>query len=148
MSPRLPKLISINHDDYHAKHIGRTRDGRQFFLTTPFVPTLGNEEGREFIALYLFDESGNLLEAKIDNLGARENVDAARTRDLIETHLQELGEKTFGDIAIAPFQLQRFDVAFGLIPRAPEADDEDWWVILMPGDMMAFTAPWDGDYDT
>ena len=23
-----PALIAINHDDYHAKHIGRTQDGR------------------------------------------------------------------------------------------------------------------------
>ena len=45
-----PEKIAIAHDDYHAEHVGRTRDGRQFFVTTPFVP-----HGREFIAVYLFD---------------------------------------------------------------------------------------------
>ena len=30
-----PELIAINHDDYHAEHVGRTADGRQFFLTRP-----------------------------------------------------------------------------------------------------------------
>ena len=38
MAKKPPKLFPINHDDYHAKHIGTTADGRQFFLTTPFVP--------------------------------------------------------------------------------------------------------------
>ena len=41
-----PKLVAVGHDDYHAEYVGRTRDGRQFFLTTPFVPG-----EREFIAL-------------------------------------------------------------------------------------------------
>ena len=31
----IPERIPIAHDDYHAKHVGRTPDGRQFFLTTP-----------------------------------------------------------------------------------------------------------------
>ena len=35
MSER-PELIAIDHDDYHAEHVGRLPDGRQFFLTTPF----------------------------------------------------------------------------------------------------------------
>src|SRR5688500_7198055 len=35
-SGRRPKLVAINHDDHHARHVGRTEDGRQFFLTTPF----------------------------------------------------------------------------------------------------------------
>jgi hypothetical protein len=36
-------------------HVGRTVDGRQVFLTTPFVPAVGGIPGREFIALFLVD---------------------------------------------------------------------------------------------
>ena len=45
-----PKTIALHHDEYSAKYAGRTKDGRQFFLTTPFVPAIGKEAGREFIA--------------------------------------------------------------------------------------------------
>jgi len=48
-----PDLVAIEPDDYHAEYVGRTADGRQFFLTTPFDPALA-DEGAEFIALYLF----------------------------------------------------------------------------------------------
>ena len=37
MADKPPTLIAINHDDYHAEHVGRMSDGRQFFLTMPFV---------------------------------------------------------------------------------------------------------------
>jgi hypothetical protein len=30
--------VALNHYDYDAGFVGRTKDGRQFFLTTPFVP--------------------------------------------------------------------------------------------------------------
>lgn len=41
----------------HAEHVGRTADSRQFFLTTPFEPA-AQEQGNEFVALFLFDRSG------------------------------------------------------------------------------------------
>jgi hypothetical protein len=68
MTQSAPEKITIRHDDYHARHIGRTADGRQFFLTNPFVWAIGYNPGREFLALYIFDSDGNLLEAKIDDL--------------------------------------------------------------------------------
>ena len=138
-----PKIIRINHDNYHAKYVGRTVDGRQFFLTTPFVPL-----GREFVALYLFDFDGNLLEARIDDLGAREQLDIEPQRDTLSARLEELGDITFGDIAVAPFAIERFGIEFGLIAEAPEYGNEEWWVTVEPGDYMAFYPPWDGNYDT
>jgi hypothetical protein len=156
MDNQLPIHIPISHDDYHAKHIGHTSDNRQFFLTNPFVWKLGNEPGREFLALYIFDAGGNLLEAKIEDLGVRKSqasppgnkLDLDVENPIIQTRLSELGSLTFGDIAIKPFKLERFGVEFGLIPQAPEEEDEDWTVNIEPGDYMAFYPPWDGDYDT
>jgi hypothetical protein len=37
----VPELIAIEHDDYHAEHVGMTVDGRQFFLTDSFDPATG-----------------------------------------------------------------------------------------------------------
>ncbi len=155
MANRAPKKIIINHDDYHAEFVGRTVDKRQFFLTNPFVPALDNSPGREFLALYIFDADGNLLEAKIDDLGERENkvlpgnkLDPSFASSLIQTRLAELGKFSFRDIKVAPFRIERFGVEFGLISHAPEDAEDEWSVTVEPGDYMCFYPPWDGDYDT
>jgi len=154
MTNRVPKQIPINHDDYQAKHIGKLGDGRQFFLTTPFVPAIGNNPGRAFLVLYLFDKKGKLLEARIEDLGVRQNsilpgnVDESHAADLLESWLAKLDIDSFCDIKVAPFQTERFGIEFGLIPRPPEDKDDPWTVELQPGDYMAFYPPWDGDYDT
>ena len=64
-----PKLITIDNDDYKAEFVGRTKDNKQFFLTTPFTSVYSENGRHEFIALYIFDPNGNLLEARIDDLG-------------------------------------------------------------------------------
>src|SRR5262245_13308422 len=149
MSQGPPTLIAIEHDDDCASHVGRTADGRQFFVTTPFLPALGNP-GREFVAVYVFDHHGGLLDARIDDLGPRTTVEPTQARQLLERRIAELGPVTFGRIEVRPFQIERFGITFGLVPRPPEPpDDEGWWVEVQPGNYMAFHEPWDsGEYDT
>lgn len=139
--PKIPDLIAIDHDDYHAEHVGKTRDGRQFFLTTPFVP------GHEFVALYLFDKEGKFLEAHIDDFGPRSSMDDEQRAATYAKRLSELGEVSFERIEISPFSIEEFGVTFGLLP---DLDDEDVVsMIVEPGNYMAFYEPWDsGDYDT
>ncbi|WP_218105266.1 hypothetical protein [Micromonospora rhizosphaerae] len=150
MTSGRPTLIAIDHDDYYAEHVGHTADGRQFFLTTPFVPADPEAgEGDEFVARFLFDSAGHLLEATIDAFGPRHLMDREARRRTYEARLAQLGPVTFGRIEVAPFEVQRSGTTFGLIPRPPEEDGESWWVELHPGNYMAFTEPWDsGEYDT
>ena len=149
-----PTLIAIDRDDYHASHVGRLADGRQFFVTTPFIPAMAGDAGREFIATYTFDKQGALVDARIDDLGPRAQVDSAHAKRLIERHLAELGRVNLGRIEVSPFEVERFGVTFGLVPRPPEDEDDDddedgWWVEVQPGNYMAFHEPWDsGEYDT
>ena len=146
-----PSLIAIDHDDYHASQVGRTADGRQFFATTPFVGTSQKSgPGHEFIAVYLFDEHGRLLEARIDDLGDRESLDNDRAAQLLEQRIGELGPLRYGRILVQPFEIERFGFNFGLIPRLYACDDGERWVVeLQPGNFMAFYEPWDrGVYDT
>ncbi|MFC7482819.1 hypothetical protein ACFQX7_26415 [Luedemannella flava] len=145
-----PTRIAIDHDDYHAEHVGHTADGRQFFLTTPFEPgDFDGNGGQEYVALFLFDADGAFLDAKIDACGTRASMDRAARSALYEQRLRELGDVTFDRIEVALFAIERFGVEFGLIPRPPEDEDDGWWVILLPGDYMAFSEPWDsGEYDT
>ncbi|GAA1864440.1 hypothetical protein [Asanoa iriomotensis] len=144
-----PTRIAIDHDDYHAEHVGHTADGRQFFLTTPFEPAGDDGGGAEFVALFLFAADGRFVEARIDAFGPRDGMDQVAARETYDARLAELGDVTFARIEVEPFAVERFGTTFGLIPEPPEDEDDGWWVILEPGDYMAFTAPWDsGGYDT
>jgi hypothetical protein len=146
-----PTRIAIDHDDYQAKHVGHTADGRQFFLTTPFIPRWNDDLGQEFVALFLFDADGLLLDAQIDAFGPRTTMDQERAHAVYETRLRDLGEVTFDRIVVAPFAVERFGTTFGLIVDNPEDEDDDteWYVELHPGSYMAFRAPWDsGEYET
>jgi hypothetical protein len=63
--------------------------------------------------------------------------------------LQELGKLTFCRIEVAPFTVERFGTAFGLVLRTPEDEEGVWAVEAQPGNYMAFFEPWDsGEYDT
>jgi hypothetical protein len=149
MAGSRPTRIAIDHDDYHAEHVGHTADGRQFFLTTPFEPAMDGTQGEEYVALFLFDATGRFLDARIDACGPRATLDHAARRATRDARLAELGEVTYGRIEVAPFEIQRHGVTFGLIPRAPEDDGDSWWVELHPGNYMAFHEPFDsGEYDT
>jgi len=141
---RKPKLLTIDHDDDCASHIGRTADGRQFFLTTPFIPAQ-----REFVALYLFDSEGKFQKAYIDDLGKREKLKPERDREAFERRLAQLGPVKLGRIRVEPFTTRRFGRDFGLIPMLLGDEDDEWTVEAHPGNYMAFFKPWNsGEYDT
>jgi hypothetical protein len=143
-----PELIAIEHDDYAAKYVGRTEEGRQFILTTPFEPAIKGP-GAEFLALYLFDDAGTLLDAKIENLGPRATMDEDRRVKLRDQWLSELGEVSYERVEVAPFSVTKFGTAFGLIVREPVDEEDVLAVEMQPGNYMAFFEPWDsGDYDT
>lgn len=144
-----PSMIAIDHDEHHASHIGCLPDGRQFFLTTPFVPATGTHAGREFVALYLFDKRGGFLEARIDDLGTRAKLDAERARRVFDQRLAALGPVKYCRIRVEPFEVTRLCTTFGLVPRIPEDDRDEWCIEAQPGNYMAFFKPWNsGNYDT
>lgn len=148
MAKQPPTLVAIDHDDYHAEFVGKTVDGRQFFLTTPFIPTMGDELGSEFIALYVFDDAGALVDATIDNLGPRSTLDHDARIKRRDELLESLGDMSFERIKIAPFAVKRFGVTFGLIAQ-PIEEGGEWQVVVEPGNYMCFWAPWNsGIYDT
>jgi hypothetical protein len=149
MSIKLPKLIAIDHDNYHAEFVGKTADGKQFFLTEPFDPATPTKPGNEFVALYLFDQKGTLIEALIDEFGPRNNMDIDARDALCKKRLADLRDIEFGRIEIAPFSIEQCGITFGLIPNELEDEDDGLSISLMPGDYMAFYEPWDsGNYET
>jgi hypothetical protein len=149
MDKHPPKRVALDPDNHHARHVGRAADGTQFFLTTPFVPAIAGDPGQEFLALYRFDDAGTLLDARIEDCGPRAGLDEVRRTALTKEMLASLGEVTPGRIRVAPFHVERFGIEFGFISSPPDDPDDDWVVSVMPGEYMAFIAPWDsGEYET
>ena len=152
MKKEKPNLIAIDHDDYHAEHCGVTEEGNQFFLTAPFEPAIGNKEGCEFIALFIFDVQGKILKEKsiIESFGPRATCDDGdKRKKRFEELLSSLGEVKYQRIEIVPFAINKYGTEFGFILREPEDEEEIWAVELLPGNYMAFFEPWDsGEYDT
>jgi hypothetical protein len=141
-----PDLIALDPDDYHAKYVGRTADGRQFFITT-HVDTRCSIHGHAFVAVYLFNAAGKLVEAKVDDMGAYGSLDATAWESRVEEQFRDLRWTTPRRISMAPFEVERFGLRFGLIAR--KRDDERWIAELQPGNSMAFFPPWNsGVYDT
>jgi hypothetical protein len=145
-----PTRIAINHNGFEAKYVGHTADDGQFFLTRPFDPrTADSDDAREFVALYLFDANGRFRTAEIDVFQGNGPRHSSAANKVYRQRLQELGKVTFDRIEVAPFEVERFGLTFGLITEAPTKSDDIWWVTAEPGDYMAFSPPWDlGEYDT
>ena len=60
-----PNTFLIKRDDYHAERIGKVPDGTQFFVTTPFRPKRGDDPGAEFLAVFMFEPSGNFRDSMV-----------------------------------------------------------------------------------
>lgn len=149
MNPESPHRVAIDHDDYHATHVGQTADGRQFFLTCPFEPAVNGNVGAEFNALYLFDKDGEFISAQIEAFGPRGTFDAAVKEAAYCRLLDGLGPVTLQRIEVAPFEVERFGTKFGLIGRDCDDPEGVLAVEAQPGNYMAFFEPWDsGEYDT
>ena len=146
MTDGRPQTIALDPDDYHAKYVGRTADGRQFFITT-HVDERCAVHGHAFVAVYLFNAAGKLLEARIEDMGVYADLDGAGWGNMLEKRFGELGWTTPRRIVMMPFEVERFGLKFGLIARKRE--DARWIAEVQPGNPMAFFAPWDrGVYDT
>jgi hypothetical protein len=145
----IPDIIAIDHDDYHAEFVGIAENGRQFFLTTPFAPYRDDQaNGAEYVALFLFDEDGKLVDWQIENFGPRATMDHDARLAARDRMLAGLGDVSFERIEISPFSIEHDGITFGLIAEEIEPDG-DYTVTLEPGNYMAFFEPWDsGDYDT
>ena len=144
-----PMSITINPDDYHAKHVGRTKDGLQFFLTEPFFFDRNRLAVIEYVALYIFRNDGELFSHNIVKLGQRGEISEDHRARICNELLNTLVDTSITKIKVKAFSVEREGIKFGLIPREPDGDEDKLSVELLPGNYMAFFEPWDsGVYDT
>jgi hypothetical protein len=147
-----PELIAIDQDDYHAELVGTTASGQQFFITNLFRPASADSPRQEYLAVFLFNEDGDLVDSKVDIFppGNLSPDELERFEQLQELRLSELGEVSFQDILVKPFAVEHHGEMMGLVPvlYGDEQDEDGWVVEIIPGRFMAFNPPWDsGKYE-
>lgn len=147
----IPEKIKIARIiDYHTHFIGKYVGGKQFFGYEHFI-LIPNPDGvgyqrsqPQYIVLYLFDEKGDLTSYKYWYAGITPDLNCDTEKKLKEM-IRELGKVRYCNIKIKPFQIEIEGHIFGLIPFA---DSNYERVELHPSNTIAFTEPWDGEYDT
>ena len=146
----LPEVIPIAHErGYRTDTIGMY-DGGQFLAV--ITGAYRDEDGRRresmrwYAVLHLFDHHGNHESSKIRLLGTGQLNEVRLDPEPLQTLLDTLPGRRYGDIAIKPFRVDFDGVVFGLIDESGDHGDGGW-AELYP-DRLGFHAPWNGEYDT
>jgi hypothetical protein len=140
-----PEKLLIVPDEFDLDHAGCCADGRNVWIASQIVTGLG--QTRDFICTFWFDDDGQLVAHRIDEVGMRGAYDKETGRKTWASHVEAVGDIDPQPFWVRPFSVKFADRAFGLIPE--KMDDGDWHVIFEPENTMAVYAPWDsGEYDT
>ncbi len=148
--------ILLIPDRYHLIDVGQLNNGNNYWIDVQL-----NSEGmdtRDFLATYIFDKAGKLIDSDITDLGLRSNPNAVPAKDAIRRQKSKIGVRRTGIFGrksksfwVQPFSVTAHGLVFGLVVREPEEDDEEMppMVDAMPGRTLVFYPPWeDGQYDT
>lgn len=145
--PDCPKTILVAQDWGHLTNMGRTSKGQQILFVPLHKSSYDGEvqQTQSYFCTFLFNADGTFQSADIERHISDRPFDIELALRKTELDLIEPC-----DVTVAPFRIDHDDIAFGLIPVAPDPDDEEdeWYVVLEPGADAVFSAPWDGTYET
>lgn len=151
----VPDVIPIKHDPgYHTDTIGRCRDGQFFGSVTGVYPKdykVGPDWQRQmrwYAVLHSFDVEGFHSGSKIwlagtNRQGARDATQRAEAK--LRQWLDDVPDRTYGDVAVRPFQVEVDEIVFGLVVERRRGRRN--WAELYPQE-LGFGPPWDGLYST
>lgn len=148
----IPKIHLIP-DQYHLSNVGQLRNGNNYWIDIQ-LKSEGNRT-RDFVATYIFDADGKLIDSNIIDLGLRTDENALSATTVIAEEKSRIGvinyESFLGEkksFWVYPFSIFSHNLIFGLVVRK-EDKDECGIVDAMPGYTIMFYPPWeDGAYDT
>ena len=144
---RAPARFTIVPDDYHVPYAGTAGDGRKFFLSEELF-----HDDTAFVGLFLWHADGTFDEVKVSAVQKPSGAPPgqavpAGAPELIDARLRELGDYTLEPITVEPFTEKVHGVRFGW--HIGRYDDGTYFINIVPGDFIAYYAPWDGlEYDT
>ena len=146
------RLPIARMEDLHTNYIGKVADGRLFlgyetmFNSRPNKGLTGKEWDQQrvhYAVMHFFNANGDYLNSKsfcTRRNGQYSDVDG---EELLEKWTAELGDVELGDIEVRLFETVIDGFTFGLIP-----DLKNRFINLDPDALIAFSAPWDGEYYT
>lgn len=141
-----PTKLRIIPDNFHIQNIGRTANGRFYWIDTQLI-SAPRQATRDYVCTFLFDPEGRLADHSVEFIGVRGDYAKGAVRDAIDRHIAALGQHSISEIWVRPFTVESDGAAFGLIPRQTQFGA--WRVEFMPGNTLSFYPPWDkGGYDT
>lgn len=144
---RAPERFTIVPDDYHVPYAGTAEDGRKFFLSEELF-----DGDSAFVGVFLWNEDGTFDEVRVDAVDRPGGLPPAQagpagTDELVGARLAELGDYVLEPIEVEPFTQDVDGVTFGW--NLDRYDDGTYFINIVPGDFIAYYAPWDGlGYDT
>ena len=136
-------------DRYHLADVGPLENGNNYWIDVQL-----NSEGRDtrdFVATYVFDTVGELIQHKITDLGLCSDPNALPANAMVKQERERIGAKERRGIWGRPFAIQTFGLVFGLVVRDPQQGEIEGYqaVDAMPGWTLMFYPPWeDGLYNT
>lgn len=148
--------VRLIPDRRHLRDIGQLVDGRNFWIDVQLCTE--GQDTRDFVATYIFDESGNLSSHEIKDLGLRSDPARLSAKEIVaeELHRLEVKRSIFSrskrsDFWVRPFSVQAYGLEFGLVVREKDEENTEGSELVdaMPGSTQLFYPPWaDGLYDT
>jgi hypothetical protein len=147
-----PERITLVPDDGFATYVGIAQDDKQFFVTIPFTNATRTAPLQQYVALYLWSQDGDFINASVQRVGKggvpkRAAVEAAE-KELVS----RMGLYKLKPIRVAPFGVRAFGTSFGLMPQLTDpayGDKQPTHVVAEPGDYMVFAPRFDsGEYTT
>ena len=141
--------IRLIPDRYHLTDVGQLADGNNYWIDIQLNPE--GRDTRDFIATYIFDADGELIEFQIIDLGLRSDPNALSARAVIKEESDRIGAKENSDFWVSPFAVKTHGLVFGLVVRDRQKGELEGFqaVDAMPGWTIMFYPPWeDGLYDT
>ncbi len=132
----------------------KTQNGNQFWgyatfnYSKSYDEIIKNKEDyrdfrNEYVIVHLFDKEGKHINTRHCLVGTASQADDITIFKKLEELIAELGEITFNDIEVEPFETMIDGILFGLVPN-----HEYGFIELQPNATLAFGEPWDGSYLT
>jgi len=144
-----PEALRICSDDYYLNKFGKTKDGMLVWIGSQLSHDHNVGKTTDYVFKFSFDCDGNLVSSDIRTVGLRTTTNHKVGIELMTEMIDSTSTLSPADAMIKVFTVVHEDVTFGLIPIAPESQDEEWCIQFMPGDTMAFYPPFNsGAYDT
>lgn len=141
--------IHLIPDSFHLTDVGELNDGNYYWIDRQLVSD--GTDTRDFVAVYLFDPQGNLINSEIIDRGLRSDPNKIPLEDVFDRVSKRIGVKRRTDFWVYPFSVAAFGQKFGLVVRERQEGERDGFqaVDAMPGFTLMFYPPWiDGLYDT